>query len=93
MRGGNTSAQDDCWGGPRGPLHHGERREKGGYGGVNIRAGGEETVHIITLYSGTERERQSKGAITMKSKGGERGDVVRFKKKPCYSHGGGGGRA
>lgn len=26
----------------------------------------------------------------MKSKGGERGDVVRFK-TPCYSHGGGGG--
>lgn len=66
------------------------RRIRGG--GLTIRAGGEETVHIITVSSGMERERekQSKGAITMKSKGGERGDVVRFK-TPCYSHGGGGG--
>lgn len=55
------------------------RREDLGVGGILggggggdkgcIRAGGEQTVHIITLSSGMERGGQSKGVITMKSKG------------------------
>lgn len=82
-------------GAPEGPFTMARgRRILGGWGGgLTIRAGGEETVHIITVSSGMERERekQSKGAITMKSKGGERGDVVRFK-TPVTAMGEGGGK-